>query len=248
MKRALSILVVLSVVAAGVVPAVALAGSASPDANTGQVQTTTAEPIAPGAVLSGSIGAQQAELQGEVEQRAFALRIAAGDGNETRARMLATEQRELENRSQHLEQRLQEMERAHQNGSISTARYQGEVTGLVAQTRTLEQYANLTERTARNIPAAVLEQQDVDVQALAQMQEHARSMAGPEVAAMAQRIAGPSMGHSYGPPQHAPGGPSHGDGMNRPNGPTTTPMMGANMTDDRTTSPTDVAGGTTTDR
>ncbi|AOW80232.1 hypothetical protein HTSR_1050 [Halodesulfurarchaeum formicicum] len=248
MKQALSILVVLSVVAAGVVPAMAVAGSASLDATAEQAQTTTAEPIAPGAVLSGSIGAQQAELQGAVEQRAFALKIAAGGGNETRARLLATEQRALENRSQHLEQRLQEMQRAHQNGTISTARYQGEVTGLVAQTRTLEQYANLTERTARNIPADILEQQGVDVQALAQMQERARTMAGPEAAAMAQRIAGPSTGHSYGPPQHAPGGPSHGDGMNRPDGSTRTPMMGANTTDDRTTSPTDIAGGTTTDR
>lgn len=239
MRTAVPVLLVLTVLAGGIVPAMAIAdpglAGAAPLAQATTV-SPPAEPLSPGPVLAGTIGAQHAELDGAVEQRAFALRIAAGGGNQTRARILASVQRELQNRTTELERQQRQLGAARQNGTLSEARYQGTVTGLVTRARMLELHANQTLLIADSLPAEALDEAGVNVTALEQARTRARLMTGPEVDSIARRLAGPSVGQPYGPPRHAPGGPGPGpmDGGPRTTSPrnnTTTPVNSQSNTD-----------------
>ena len=239
MNRTLTLLVALSVLAGGIVPAVAAAQPAGPAAVDGtdpspQLAGPAAQTdenatdgdeatdgdqandsVAPGARLAGAIGAQEAELKGEVEQRTFGRQVAAAATDASKARVIARNQERLQERLEGFQERFRALERARANGSISQSQYRAQVTEMAARTATVRHMANTTERAAEGLPADALAANGVNVTALRQIRTRAQEMTGPEIAQIARQIAGPDVGQRMGPPEDRPGGPPD----DRPGGP-----------------------------
>lgn len=218
MNRTLTLLVALGVLAGAMVPTMAVAQPAAPPSGVGdttlqaqtQVNNSTNASVPPGAMLAGSIGAQQAEIRGTVDHRAFGLQVAAARTNQTRAQLLVQNQDRLQERLDALQERLHTMEQARENGSISQARYQVQVTKIETEANQIRSMANTSAQIARGMPVEILEANGVNVTAIEQLREHARTMTGPEVARLARQIAGHQTGHPLGPPDGIPGGPIAG--------------------------------------
>lgn len=176
---------------------------------------TTNGSLAPGARLAGVIGVQQAEFQGEVENRAFGLSIAAARSNASKAKVIANETERIQERIQRLEQRQAALNESYQNGSISNGTYQARQATLTAQIRMLERLANQTVESASGLPPMALQQHGVNVTRLEQLRTQAHNMTGPEVARIARQIAGNDVGHPLGkkrgPPEGMPGQGPPGD-------------------------------------
>lgn len=233
MKRTMTVLVALVVLAGAVVPATAVAQPPSATAEDAAIQaqidgTNVSEnasekgqnaSVSPGTMLAGAIGAQQAEFAGAVEHRAFGLEVAAAATNDSKGQVLARTHAHLQDRSKHLEERLDELETARANGTISEAQYQAQMTEVVAEVGHVRNMANSSDQIAKGLPEATLQENGINVTAIQELQRHAENMTGSEVARMARHIAGPNVGHSFGahaggPMMGMPGGPI--DGMPGP--------------------------------
>lgn len=256
MNRTVTLLVALAVLVGGLAPAVAVAQPSQTATDDATIQAQTDENAtatdAPGATLAGVIGTQKAEIQGEVEQRAFGHQVAAAATNQSRAQVLAHTQERLQERLDGLQERHQALERARDNGNISDARYRAEVTQVAAKTATVRHMANNTERVAIAMPADTLEANGVNVTAIQVLRTQAQHMSGPEVMAIAHSVAGTDMGEPFGPPASMPGALPDEMPGHQPNNTTMTPG-GMNQTGQQTTSGTSVmtnttATTTTTDR
>lgn len=169
--------------------------------------------IGPGAQLAGVIGVQQAELNGEIEHRAFGLSIAAARSNGSKAQVVSSNTEELRERIQDLENRTAALNESYQNGSISTGTYHARLAHLSAQIRMTERLVNQTADTAAALPEEARRAHGVNVTHLEKLKSDARNMSGPEIAAVAKQIGGPQVGHPLGkergPPEGVPGhGPS----------------------------------------
>ncbi|MFB6266739.1 MAG: hypothetical protein ABEI31_03690 [Halodesulfurarchaeum sp.] len=163
--------------------------------------------VSPGAMLSGVIGVQHAEINGAVEQRAFGLRVAAAASNGSIAQVIDETEQNLQARLSSLRAELQRLREARRNGSISEATYRAEVSELAARIQNVRALANSSARTAQHLPADVLQEHGVNVSAIRTLKMHAANLTGPEVAEIARSIAGPDIGKPVGPPEGVPGGP-----------------------------------------
>ncbi len=192
---------------------------AQTEGNTSEENTTTSTDgdnttengsVAPGAQLAGVIGVQQAEVRGEVETRAFGLTVAGVRSNGSKARVVANQTERLQERIQTLENRTQELNESYQNGTISTGKYQAQIARLTAQIRMTERLINQTSETADGLPPEARQANGVNTTQLEELRTRARNMTGPEVAAIAKRMAGSQVGHPVGkergPPEDTPGG------------------------------------------
>lgn len=215
-----------SVVLFAIVAAV-LAGIAGPVGGTPATDAIAAPQLAdepgpnataPGAMLAGVVDVQEAEVGGELAERSFGLRIARAESNSSRASVVAGEVGDLRERLTTLEQRRDRLEAAHENGSISEARYRAETAALVAQSRVLERQLGRTSTVAVALPAEALAERQIDVDEVERLRTGARNLSGPEVAAIARGVAGPTVGSELssrgegeaGPPVDLPesvGGP-----------------------------------------
>lgn len=212
-----TVAVVLAVLVA--VPAAGLAGTASSDAD----QPATAElskaqaanETAPGEQLSGAVSVQGAELEGELDQRAFGIAIGQAASQEAQADVLASQLSDVEQRLDALEERKAKLEAKREAGEISEGKYRAEMAELVAATQTARSLANQSVVVADQLPATVLEQRGIDVTAIQALQDRAGNLTGPEVAAIAREIAGPPQ---QTPPGNSsidvPDNPGQGDGPN----------------------------------
>lgn len=193
-------------------------------------ETDNETEMPPGARLAGVVGVQGAEVEGEVERRAFGLQVAAAKSNASKASVVANQTETLDQRLAELRERKQELETAREDGNISTGRYRAEMAGLAAQISTLQSMTNETAETARKLPAEALAERGVNVSALERLRTSASNLSGPEVAAIARSIAGPPGNRSTGPP--------FGNGMAGPPADTpATPGGEKNETADNETSP-----------
>lgn len=196
-------------------PAVA-AGAADTASQTGTSTPSPNESSAPGAVLAGAVDVQEAEVESDLEGRAFGISIARAASNGSKAAVVADEVRELERRTEALRDRKQSLIEARQNGSISEARYRAEMAALVARIDAVERQLNRTESASNDVPAGLLESRGVNATAIATIRNDSRALAGPEVSAIARSIAGPrggglGVGSSAGPGLGNGGPPGDGD-------------------------------------
>ncbi|MGB9964174.1 hypothetical protein [Halobacterium hubeiense] len=190
----------------------------------GDANNETDNETAPGARLAGVVGVQAAEVEGEVERRAFGHQIRAANSNASKASVVANHTERLDQRLEDLRDRKQELEA--NRGNVSTGRYHAEMARLAAEIATLQRLTNETAETARGLPAETLEANGVNVTALDRLRTSASNLSGPEVAAIARSIAGPPGNGSAGPPFGiGAGGPSEGPFGERDDG---------NETDDET--------------
>jgi hypothetical protein len=162
-------------------------------------ETSSNESIEPGAQLSGVVGVQEAELDGEVESRAYGIRVAQSSSDNVTAAVVADQLNATEERLTEIEAEQDALEAARENGSISEGQYQARAATLYAQSQSAERLANQTNETASGLPAETLDANGVNVTAIRSLQDRAANLTGPEVAAIAQRIAGPSAGEQARP-------------------------------------------------
>lgn len=228
----LAVVVVLAGVAGAVGAVQAGAGPSGPEAG-GADQVENGSEVAPGERMAGVVGAERASVESEVAVRAFDRRVATANSSRAKARVVGGQVANLQERLDELGAERAELERARENGTLSTGEYRARLAHLYAEERALQRLANRTERTARGLPAETLREQGVNVTAIQHLRANARNLTGPEVAAVARNIAGRSVGRpaGAGPPDFdnrtggppGEGGPGNGHGAGPSDGETGPP-------------------------
>lgn len=161
--------------------------------------------VAPGAQFAGAVGVQGAELGGDVEARAYGISVARANSDDARAAIAARQAGDVESRLDELEARKATLEQARANGSMSESEYRARVARLHAQNRATGRLANQTVQTTDRLPAATLEANGVEVDALRTLMHRSNELTGPEVAHIARQIAGPRAGDPPRPERAGPG-------------------------------------------
>jgi hypothetical protein len=169
-------------------------------------ETDENDTVSPGAQLSGIVGVGEAELSGEVESRAFGIRVAQAASNESKAGVLKDQLNRTGQRLEEIEAQRAELKNASENGSISQGEYRARLAKLHAESQTIKNIANQTNKTAGDLPEKTLEANDVNTTAIRTLSDRAKNLSGPEVAEIARGIAGNDVGRSAGPLDRA-GGP-----------------------------------------
>lgn len=226
---------VMAVLVVGSVAAVPMAGLAAQTTETPTNETAETNATAPGEQLAGVVGVQEAEIEGEVDSRAYGIRVAQAASNDSKAAVVGQQLTDVEQRLDELEDRRAELEQARENGSMSEGQYRARVARLAAETRTVERLADQSNETAQSLPAETLEANGVNATAIRTLSERADELSGPEVAEIARSIAG----EGFGPDRAGERGADRGtdtsnesdgrdrggdarDGQNETNGPTET--------------------------
>lgn len=222
----------LVVVGAGI-PLATAASSPTPTDSAGQLAVQeddsgneSTNGTAPGAQLAGVVNVQGAEVQGNLAERSFGLRIAAAKSNSSKAAVIANQSGELASRLAELRERKQTLIEAKQNGSISQARFRAEMAGLAADISTVNSLLNSTTGAAAELPAPVLAEHGVNATALLELRQAAGNLSGPQVAQIARNISGPPVNVSVGPPVNVSIGPSGNVSIGQGNGTVGVPQNG----------------------
>ncbi|ELY85378.1 hypothetical protein [Natrinema altunense] len=154
--------------------------------------------IKPGERFAAAVGVQNAEIEGDVSERAFAARIANAESNRTKAAVVAAGVNETDARMTDLEDRLADLNESRETGAISEGRYRAAVATTVAEMRSLERRAATAETAAAELPPEALAAHGLDEEAIRTLRERAGDLGGPETAAVARSIAGDDVGGSAG--------------------------------------------------
>ncbi len=175
-------------------------------------ETAAETEIAPGEQLAGVVGVQDAELDGEVSERTYGIKIANAQTDEAKADVVGEQLTDIEQRLEAQEAKQAELETERDAGNISEGAYQGQAATVAAEKGTIERLANQSATTAGELPADLLTERGINVSAIEELQERASELGGPESAEIAQSIAGDSVGQSIGadrergPPADGPAG------------------------------------------
>ncbi|WP_049901603.1 hypothetical protein [Natrinema sp. J7-1] len=208
MNRTTSItLAAILVVATVAVPLAAASVVSSGDAQAAPDADADTESIKPGERFAAAVGVQNAELEGDVSERAFDARIANAESNRTKAAVVAAGVNETDARMTELEDRLPDLNESRDTGAISEGRYRAAVATIVAEMRSLERRAATAETAAAELPPEALAAHGIDEESIRTLRERAGDLGGPETAAIARSIAGDDVGNSAGN-ERAPHGPS----------------------------------------
>lgn len=205
MRETATLVTVLVLVAALVTAPVAAAAPAGFGATfqTTETDTATETPdadnnssVSPGEKLSGVVGVQEAEFDGEMAERTYGVKIARAKSNESKAEIVNETLADIEQRLENLEERKQELEDARENGSMSEGEYRAKMAAIAANVSTTKRLANASADTAESLPADLLREKGINVTAIQTLKERAQNLTGPEVAAIAKSIAGSDVGQS----------------------------------------------------
>jgi hypothetical protein len=139
-------------------------------------ENTTSEnkTVEPGALLSGAIGVQQTEVDSEVDNRTYGLRIANATTAEARADIVAERLTEAKQRVAAQRETHDELQAARAAGTISDGAYRAQIAMLAAETATAERTAEQLNRTAGELPAAARERAGINESAIEQLRTEAR--------------------------------------------------------------------------
>ena len=218
---------VVAVPAAGVAPGAiggqGVADDVTPEETSGTNAVAANESgnasVAPGARLTGIIGVQKAEIDGEVQSRSFEIALNRSDDNASKAATIAGQVTDLEDRLAALRENRSRLDQARENGTISEGEYRARIAEVGARIATMQRLANQTENATRTIPEETLRENGVNVSAIQRLRDDARNLSGQEVAAIARSIAGPGAGKGLGrgpPANKTPGDSAPGNGQNGP--------------------------------
>lgn len=206
MKR--SALVVAVLVVLGTLSAFPVSGMAPTATSESQPTAANNTSIAPGERLSGVVGVHEAELEGEIKERAFDIAFERADDNASKAEVIARESSNLSERLDELEERKADLQEARENGSMSEGEYRARVAKLAVELNNTRELAQEAENASEGLPEDVLEANGVNVTAIRTLQERAGELSGPEVAAIARSIAGNERGEV---PEQARGDRGNGE-------------------------------------
>jgi len=155
---------------------------------------TNASATPPGAQLAGVVGVGEAEIDAEVDDRAFGIRLAQAETDEARADVVADRLDDVDRRLATLEAARDAMEQARENGSMSEGEYRARAAKLAAESRSAERAANQSADVAAGLPPALLESKGINASAIRMLAERAGGLTGPDVAEIARSIAGENVG------------------------------------------------------
>lgn len=178
-------------IATVVILAIGLAGMASVAAAADQ-QEREGNETQPGEALSGALGVTDAEIQGEIAERGFGIQIAQAASNDSKADIVGDQLASVEQRLDEIEQRKADLEAAREAGEISEGRYKAEMATLETERATAERLANQSANTTEELPADILDANGISIDHIHTLRDRAENMTGPEVAEIAQQIAGNS--------------------------------------------------------
>ena len=168
------------------------------------------ESASPGEQLSGVVGVQASETDAEVADRTYGIKIANASTQEEAAEVVGDRLGDVDERLTELEDRADDVEEKRNDSEITDGQYQAEMASIAAETAAIDRQAAQSAETAGNLDEDVLEDAGVNVTAIDELRERADELSGPEVAAIAQSIAGDSVGLSIvedrevGPPEDLP--------------------------------------------
>lgn len=151
------------------------------------VNDTEANETALGERLTGIVGVQEAELEGDIEQRTFGIQVAQAS-TEQAPGIVGDKLGDIEQRLMELEEQKVHLEEERAAGNVTEGQYRAEVAKIATQTETVSQLANQSEHVASQFPA------DIDVDAIQTLKANAANLSGGEVADIAKDIAGPNVG------------------------------------------------------
>ena len=196
-RTALTAALVIAALLAAPVVGMTVAGTSQAAQTDNETSGSNAsDEVAPGERLSGVVGVQEAELEGEVDRRAFGIEVARTNTDEARADVVADRLDRIEQRLTEIRERKAELDEARENGSMSEGEYRARVSELAAQGQTTKDLLDASNRTAGELPAEVLEQRGIDASAIQTLKNSAAELTGPEVAEIARSIAGPNVGEA----------------------------------------------------
>lgn len=158
---------------------------------------------APGEQFAGSVSVGEAEVENEVDERAFEHRLNRAANDSQRAAIVAAELDETETRLAELREQRAALQTAFENGEISRQEYRVRTAKLAAELSGVEQIANRSESAAAGIPNETLAANGVDAERIDELRSNASDLRGGEVAEIARNVAGPNAGASPGerPPE-----------------------------------------------
>jgi hypothetical protein len=176
-------LLVVVVVMAGVAPLVA-------------ATTTTETPgdstdVSPGQRLAAAVGSQATELKGEMSVRVLETRFSEAQSNASKATLLAETLSDVEERIEELQARQDRLAAQYENGTMSFGEYAARTAQLVAKERVLTRLLDVSERQAKDLPEAVLNERGVSLEGIAELREMAGNASGQAISEIAREIAGP---------------------------------------------------------
>lgn len=211
-------------------------GTTLTDTDTPTTTPTEDGSVSPGEKLSGVVSVQAAEIDGEVAERTYEVKVARANSSASKAEVVAETLGDVEERVDELEDRKKTLKEARDNGSISEGKYRAEMSEVAAELSTARRLANASGETAAGLPEDVLAEKGINVTAIRALQDRAANLTGPEVANIARSIAGADVGKSMagtqkpsdvgkqapngtdgGPPDDT-GGPPNGTDGGPPNG------------------------------
>ncbi|GAB3422074.1 hypothetical protein GCM10027435_26350 [Haloparvum alkalitolerans] len=202
MKRSILAVLLAVAVLAGAGPVAALAGNA-----VGQAEGTEtdgagneSDGVAPGEQFGGSVSVSEAELEGELDVRAFDRRVAEAPDDDARAAVVAGAVNGTAERLAELRERRNELRERHENGTMSEGEYRVRTARLAAELSTAERVANRSAAVADGLPNETLAANGVDAERIETLRSEARDLRGGEVAEIARGIAGANAGGSPGSP------------------------------------------------
>ena len=149
---------------------------------------------APGAIFSAAVDVQEAEVESELEGRAFGIEVNRANSDASKATVVAREVDQLERRTEALRERKQTLVEARENGTISETRYRAEMAALSARTEAVQRQIDRTQATTNDLPADLLESKGVNATAIETLRNDSRDLSGPDAADVAGTIAGPARG------------------------------------------------------
>jgi hypothetical protein len=155
-----------------------------------QESNETNTSVAPGERLSGVVSVQEAEIEGEVEERAFGIAVANAATDSQRADAVLAQINESRDRLDELREQQRELEAARENGSISEGEYRARTAALAERTETVTELSERNAEVSEGLSSDVRSEKGIDVTAIRQLGESAETMSGPETAAIARSIAG----------------------------------------------------------
>ncbi|MGM0605374.1 MAG: DUF7096 domain-containing protein [Halobacteriota archaeon] len=148
------------------------------------------EPIRPGERFAGAVGVHQAELDSAVTERAFDRRLENASDDE-QATVSAARIETADSKLESLRERKAELDRAHENGSISTGAYHARIARVDAEVAGIERGLNRTAQVTATLPERSLERAGVDADKLEALRSQAGDLRGAAVREIAREIAGP---------------------------------------------------------
>ena len=174
-------------------------------------ENATEADFRPGERLSGVIGVQNAEISGEVDARSFEVAIDRATTDEERAAVVAERLSRTEARASDIAQRQQTLRERRNAGELSHGAYAARMAETAARAESVAHESNRSADVARELPAAVRTANGLDEDRLETVQNQARELRGPEAAAIARDVGGPTIGGPMagdrrGPPNATPGG------------------------------------------